>query len=53
MLFGPTLAANNGLTAFWPVVRHWPNIGKQPVKNFTQCIASANQIAAWYYVAIV
>ena len=37
----------------WPeemtLAQHWQATGK----NCTQCIASANQIAAWCYVAIV
>ena len=48
-----TLAANVGTTTLWlaegTLLQCWQATGK----NYIQCIASANQIAAWCYVVFV
>ena len=50
---GPTLAANVNPTAFWLVEAMLAQRRQATGKSSTECIASANQIAAWCYVAIV
>ena len=50
---GPMLAAIVSSTPFWPAEAMLAQRCQATGKNSTHYIASANQIAAWCYVAIV